>query len=89
MTSFPVFALNDYLVHRDQRFRLQLHRRPLGCNLARRNRNACAPAVSPDRKRDEQQIETNEYRHVSLATDAEAVAVQPFAQYKVHAVPRH
>jgi hypothetical protein len=60
----------------------------LGCNLARRSGDH-ASLVSLDCERYEQKIESNEYRHVTLAANAEAVAMQTFAQQKIHAIPCH
>jgi hypothetical protein len=84
-----VAAIDDLVDPGDQRYRLQLHCCVLGSNLAWHNGGVRASSVSPDGKRYEQKIENNEYRHVSLPTDAEAVAMQTLAEDKVHAVPSH
>src|SRR5438128_11513001 len=53
-----------------------------------RNGRFAAP-ISPDSKSDKQKIKYNKRSDVRLATDAESITVQSFAQNKVHAVPRH
>src|SRR6266496_91781 len=71
---------------RDRRFRLQLHRCALGLNLTEFSDGTCASSTAPDRKRDEQEIKNNKDCDVCLAADAESVAMQTFAQHKVHAI---
>src|SRR5438445_8521795 len=55
---------------------------------AAQRRSSC-PFGTADVKGDEQKIKSNEYRHVSLAANAEAIAMQTFTEHKVHAIPRH
>ena len=69
--------------------RLLLHRDAFTFDLICWSNNRFAVSISPDRKRNKQKIENNERRDVRLAADAESVAMQTFAQNKVHAIPRH
>src|SRR5438105_6758619 len=94
-TAFEARAASDPPASVDSKMSLlirlgySLHRCTLGLNLAEFSDGTCASSTAPDRKRNEQEIKSNKYRDVCLTANAEAVAMQTFAQHKVHAVPRH
>src|SRR4030095_6168589 len=67
----------------------QLNGDALACNFASGSNRAFALSIPPDRESDEQKIENEKYRDISLAANPESVAVQTFPEDKIHAIPRH
>src|SRR5213082_10205 len=66
-----------------------LHRDALALDFTCCSNGGFAAAISPDRKRNKKKIKKDKYCHVRLAADTESIAMQTFAQNKIHTVPRH
>src|SRR5439155_19901098 len=67
----------------------QLNGDALARNFASGADRAFARSISPDCKHDEQKIKNDKGCDVRFAADTESVTMEPFAQNKVHAIPRH
>src|SRR4051812_44730745 len=66
---------------------LRSYRLTLDCAFSRRN--SPAGPISPNGEDHEKQIQANEGDHVSFAADAEAIAVESFAENEIDSIPRH